>query len=113
MNPNTPQAGSSRNSGPTENEQDPQNSDKIGFVLFAQANLNNKPEASVELINYINLAMQNYEVGRNFVFPKDRISTYLLLPDELSYNNRNVLNSDTGSKRHSLDIVLKYCLCNL
>ena len=31
-----------------------------------------------------------------FLFPRDRISTYLLLPEELSYNiNRNVPNSDT------------------
>ena len=38
-----------------------------GFVLFTQANLQKKPEATSEFAQYINLTMKKYDMGRNFV----------------------------------------------
>ena len=43
---------------------------QTGFVLFAQGNLQKKPEATAELVHYLNLTMKDYNLGREFTINK-------------------------------------------
>ena len=56
------------------NKSVPNNPNATGFVLFAQANLQKKPEATAEIANYINVAMQNYDIGKKLgkIKPKSK-----------------------------------------